>query len=956
MKTHFILTASIVFLVISLATKEIAHANKNQDSLIFLANNLTSEGSIQLSGNNYAKAESYFMKSIATWEQVEEYNEYSSYPFFQLANLYRMTGAYDKSILNYNLAEKILLNASDDYVYLLGGLYATLGYFYYVYGDYQKSFDYYNRASELIEPFKYSNENLYANAVLGTAQYFYAIKKYEDAKQIIEKYLKENNPNNLSFKQLLGNIYIEENNLDQAIQELLYVTHGLKNDNIRYAQATLTLGKAYLKNNNLNEAEKCFASALTLLEANFSTIDPWMVYYYEIYGQFLMKKAEHEPCDYNKLANYTEAVNVFDKALLANSQMPDNKIPYLEGKGELITPAQVKDVFINRTMALNQIGKLYESQNDRFTANVFYDKALKSADATILFLHDLRISFLQEESKISLTEQYDKVYLEGFKIAENLYENTQLPNYFEQMLNFSESGKSATFLASLNDIKAKNFGGIPDSLVQQERNITMQLSNLKQLKFNEQNNVSPDSILVNELEKSIFNLQNKHDELIFLFERDYADYFDFKYRNITISSNDILKKLQQNQTLVEYFVDEPESASDTGYVYALTFNSSGESYHKTVISYEYVLHLQNIISELTNNNIGDINLDHFNRYTSAANYLFNVLIKPLGLNEKVSDLIIIPDGRMAYIPFDALIRTLPKEERIDYRNLDYLVYDYNITYSYSATLHFDYFKSNKKKGRNILAFSPTYTNEDVDLNKSAYRNRQINRNILRPLPGAKDEVIGLSKFQKCTALFGADASETNFKLKAGNFDILHLAMHTIINDSIPMFSKLVFSSPNDTINDGYLNTQEIYNLKLDARLAVLSACNTGSGKMRTGEGVMSLSRAFLYAGCPSIVMTLWEVEDKVSAELMLNFYRYLFKGFTKPEALRKAKIDHIKQSDPLKSHPYFWQGYILIGDPSPIKFNNNVLISLLIFSAILFILWHFIRKYYFEKKRRSSEK
>jgi CHAT domain-containing protein len=168
-----------------------------------------------------------------------------------------------------------------------------------------------------------------------------------------------------------------------------------------------------------------------------------------------------------------------------------------------------------------------------------------------------------------------------------------------------------------------------------------------------------------------------------------------------------------------------------------------------------------------------------------------------------------------------------------------------------------------------------------------------------PLPGASEEVENISSHIKTTAFADYLAQENTFKEQAPDFDILHLAMHTIINDSLPMFSKLVFSKPDEnTTDDGFLNTYEIYNMKLSARMAVLSACETGSGKLQKGEGVMSLARGFIYAGCPAIVMTLWQVEDKSGSEIMGNFYSYLSKGKRKDVALRMAKLKHLDLSDP----------------------------------------------------------
>jgi CHAT domain-containing protein len=163
-----------------------------------------------------------------------------------------------------------------------------------------------------------------------------------------------------------------------------------------------------------------------------------------------------------------------------------------------------------------------------------------------------------------------------------------------------------------------------------------------------------------------------------------------------------------------------------------------------------------------------------------------------------------------------------------------------------------------------------------------------------------------------------EATESNFKKNAENFDILHLAMHAVVNNEDPLYSKLAFTQKIDQIEDGFLNTYEIYNSRFNARMAVLSSCKTGFGKLRTGEGVMSLARGFMYAGCPSIVMTLWEVSDKSGARLMENFYKSLKRGRSKAEALREAKLDFLKNADNLKANPYFWSTYVVIGDSSPL--------------------------------------
>ncbi len=152
------------------------------------------------------------------------------------------------------------------------------------------------------------------------------------------------------------------------------------------------------------------------------------------------------------------------------------------------------------------------------------------------------------------------------------------------------------------------------------------------------------------------------------------------------------------------------------------------------------------------------------------------------------------------------------------------------------------------------------------------------------------------------AWLAREATERNFKENANNYGILHLAMHGLLNDQDPMFSKLLFIQ-NDTLEGGFLNAAEIYDL--NAQLAVISACNTASGKINRGEGIMSLSRAFMYAGCPSIVASLWKAPDAATSKIMVHFYENLNKGLTKSEAIRQAKLAYLEDNPGISSHPFF---------------------------------------------------
>jgi CHAT domain-containing protein len=306
-------------------------------------------------------------------------------------------------------------------------------------------------------------------------------------------------------------------------------------------------------------------------------------------------------------------------------------------------------------------------------------------------------------------------------------------------------------------------------------------------------------------------------------------------------------------------------------------------------------------------------------------------------------LVIVPDDKLSYLPFDAFLASPADTSKMDFRNLDYLVHHHAISYTYSATLLYYYFENNLKYSNKIAAFAPDYSDEPLTSVKGNDR--------FLPLPGAEAEASGVTELIEGDQFIKTKATKKNFIQNAGEYDILHLAMHTLLNDTLPLYSKIVFSADPNEQNERTLNTYEIYNLKLKSDMVVLSGCNTGSGKLQKGEGVMSLARAFFYAGCPSIIMTLWNVEDISSSVLMLEFYKNIKNGFTKDEALRRAKVMYLTQADPLKSHPHFWLGYVSIGKQTPLfKTKAGYFVSLIIFVFLAIVL----EKWYIKRKKRVN--
>ncbi|MEL6133759.1 MAG: CHAT domain-containing protein, partial [Bacteroidota bacterium] len=167
-------------------------------------------------------------------------------------------------------------------------------------------------------------------------------------------------------------------------------------------------------------------------------------------------------------------------------------------------------------------------------------------------------------------------------------------------------------------------------------------------------------------------------------------------------------------------------------------------------------------------------------------------------------------------------------------------------------------------------------------------------------------------------LIGQNATEYQLKQHIEDAQILHFATHTYIDDSLATFSGLVMEEDVPKDEDGFLNAFEVYRMNLGARLAVLSACQTGYGNWQRGEGIMSLARAFKYAGCENIVMSLWQANDEATAEIMERFFELIRAGVPQAEALQRAKFDYLQQQD-AHTYPHYWGTFVLVGNNEPVQ-------------------------------------
>jgi CHAT domain-containing protein len=286
--------------------------------------------------------------------------------------------------------------------------------------------------------------------------------------------------------------------------------------------------------------------------------------------------------------------------------------------------------------------------------------------------------------------------------------------------------------------------------------------------------------------------------------------------------------------------------------------------------------------------------------------LFGELVEPwIGeLPPSAKTLIVVPDGVLSSLPFEALSPAAGGSRR--------LVETFDVSYAPSVTALGE-LRTNVALGSRtadlLVVADPILAprGKDLEAGEAAFD--------LAALPHASAEARAIARFggSGTVVLTGALASEGRVRQEPlERFRVLHFATHGLLDERHPSRSGLLLAA--DAGTDGLLTSREIYRLKLRSDLVVLSACQTGRGKILSGEGVQGLARAFFHAGARSIVATLWNVDDRWSETLMTTFYTRLAGGETRSEALTHAKRDLLAERPGLA--PRSWAGFVLIGDGS----------------------------------------
>jgi len=513
-------------------------------------------------------------------------------------------------------------------------------------------------------------------------------------------------------------------------------------------------------------------------------------------------------------------------------------------------------------------------------------EALNHLENSLSYLREERRNFDSDGSQLSFIDGHASIYSESAGLAHKLFKLTGNETYRDEVFRFAEERKTVLLKRQLNKFSSLRVALVPDSIIAKERSLLKELSD-------------PQS------KEDYGELQKEYDDLLDYIQDKYPTYYELRYDSKTASLKDVQDRLLvKRQTLVEYVQTESE---------LLAFVITPSNIELVPLD---ETDLQKRIFEFNQSLIG--------RNQSLAlklgSDLFQSIMAPLIPYFSGSEVFIIPDGPLYALNFEVLT---------DDRSDAYLIENYTISYLLSATTSLLYrnLSSHNKDDEGILALAPGFENNE---NTSGSGQKFIRQ----PFAMRTAEFIGDLFSGK--SLLAAQATEERFKKEAGKHRIIHLGTHTEVNTKSPMLSRLILAKSE--VEDGYLHAYEIYNLPLRAELAVLTACETGVGKASQSEGVLSMAHGFAYAGCPSLVMSLWEIDEKTSAQIIETFYEYLADGMPKNKALRLAKMQYLRKAKGELKNPYYWSGLVLFGNATPVEYSSDYWWIALSLIGVLFLL------------------
>lgn len=793
--------------------------------------------------------------------------------------LYQVNGNYDKALeVSLRVLNRMKENSTDD----LLPYYVNTGTIYLEKGDYAYAISYFNQA---ISKGGQANPSMIATCYNNIGQARRRLNQTDEAiiafRQSIALYEKADRPSDrTSLSDAYNNLascYLSRKQPDSALTVIEQARKKIPSAWSLDPLSWHTLGVIQMKRNKPEIAEPYLHTSLRLHKEKYGYGHPYQATIYTDLAKMASLKN-----------NNMLAISQIDSALAIADPNDGYEQKGMRKTGQVATWYALKEkAYILMKMA----------EHD----SVYLKPALLAHSRSALLLDNIRKTLSTDESGAAWSVAAHPVLESGIQVASQIYKLSGREAFMEDALHFAEKNKSVKLLESTLEAIAALDDASMDSLLDLEEKINRELAIYRR---NLAGRVSESKERV--WKEKVFELSQTQDSLITALRKGTPAYYRQRYLEEGLHTDSIRQLFTSSGDLfIEYFIGSEQ-------VWAIWLTSDEKGIFSLegpdVLRADVADYLQ-AISNRPSLSAGKA-LEEYVALTSLGHSLYDKLLAPAMKNlppGSAGRMIIIPDGYLSFLPFESLLTKKPDPAApMVYSTLPYLLENYTVSYAYSAGLLLspEMPGHSAEAGKGIGIYAPYTSAQKLTIAQTT----GCEEGKLYALSCSDREIKGIGAYMHGETVEGDKATRSHFQQFAGDYQILHLATHACLDPNDPGLNRVYLA-------DDYLTTSELYGMKLNARLAVLSACNTGSGELVAGEGVMSLGRGLAYAGVQSMVTSLWPIDDCTTSDLMVSFYKELLGDEPKPkdEALRMAKINFMQSSEDILTHPYYWAAFVHTG-------------------------------------------
>ena len=778
--------------------------------------------------------------------------------------------------------------------------YNSIGSVYYGIGDYATAGEYFERSASVSRTVLGENSTRYLIALSNAGISYIQLGDYARALVVLERAqrLRENTfgPTHRETAigyQNLANIYSQVGQFDEAQLNyelaLSLLTSHYGENHINLVGIHSQLGDFYRIVDEYELAREQYKKTMAIIESALGAGHPDIWDMNRRVGASYFEQQNHREAE----IYFREAIRLIT---LESGFHPDEQIEFDALSHPLFFLQAVRGLADSQLMA-------YRNSGNPEYLNVAESHYLLAAD----IVEYLQTRYQSEASKLNLLEENYAIYSNSIEIFYHQYGLSDDESWLDKMFEWSERSRSRIAAELLQDIDARYFAGVPSEVLNEERELNQTITNLyTSLHREQERGFDADEVITSAYRDSIFYAKEQLLEFTRSLEASYPSYYYLRYdinpANVSLARS----LLSHDETLISYSFTEEM-------LLAIMVNKNGISVANLGQADEIPTMVEQLREAVLSGNADE--------FSELSYRLFQLVMEPLQDKISTSELVIIPDQILHFLPFELLLSS-PANNDIRYHELAFLIRDYKISYAPSVSVLNRMDQRRSDNPRNFLAMAP-FNQTIADFSFDGQIERYAGN--LAPLPLTRYETTEIAKLfrqrrtfadflfpQKAEVFFHTDASKqqlSNSSLQ--DFSYIHFATHAFVNESNPEFSGIVLWGDEDDPDSGIVYVADIYNLNMNADLVVLGACETGLGTMYRGEGIIGFTRAFLYAGAANLVVSKWRVSDQPTSRLMIYFYQYIKEGYSYREALQLAKlklVDHPEFAAPIN-----WAAFVLQG-------------------------------------------